>query len=71
MLTDSRRQKYTLWERSYNGQGGGDTMARLTLEDVGALAGVCIYVSRVINNESSVRPGEGCAEAVISQTGYA
>lgn len=48
-------------------------MARLTLEDVGALAGVSrSTVSRVINNESSVRPEvRARVEAVISQTGYA
>ncbi len=48
-------------------------MPRLTLEDVGALAGVSrSTVSRVINNESSVRPEvRARVEAVISQTGYA
>ncbi len=47
-------------------------MARLTLEDVGALAGVSrSTVSRVINNAASVRPEvRARVEAVISQTGY-
>ena len=48
-------------------------MARLTLEDVGALAGVSrSTVSRVINNEPNVRPEvKAKVEAVIRSTGYA
>ena len=56
----------------YGALSGEVTMARLTLEDVGALAGVSrSTVSRVINNEPNVRPEvKEKVESVIRSTGY-